>query len=404
MGYIVDAEFWGNRLSVNLEEVSKQVADPVFMAAFVEGLSSRCRTILEKHFKLSFVLGAKAVKESILGLGDKLTPFVLAQTFMAQKATFSIMEVARAELTAREMEACRIKDENHERLAVLWSLYLKNPRNLETVFYSHLAQKRGYARLVLISRPKGPGAEPAEFFTPTVLQELLDGFEEETRSRRKSYCAQVTTDGDCFRAFIKRDDHPASVSKGKDNYFGYQPDWMVVQFDRDLARVQVSSLSPDVPLLLANRIANRFFAVNDLKYENETIATPAEKIWAFLRAVQQEKTEAPLLEATFENVGLSGSPQMRLNDKRDRSIAAAIEQFTGVFGDPFARLENLESLKVKMFGKRVKLILEPQKEPDMFVVRYADQPLTLSQRRGFENYMDSKHGIIVLSTEKRHAD
>jgi hypothetical protein len=43
-------------------------------------------------------------------------------------------------------------------------------------------------------------------------------------------------------------------------------------------------------------------------------------------------------------------------------------------------------------------------ENELFVVRYADQPLNGTERREFEKMMEDTHGITVLSTEKCYAD
>ena len=179
---------------------------------------------------------------------------------------------------------------------------------------------------------------------------------------------------------------------------------MVLRFDPDLRRVHISSVSPDVPLTIANLVAGRFFG-RALTYENETIATPVAKVRELLDRLISEPEVLPLVEVTAKNSGLHGSPQLRLSDQENNSLALAIGQLDGMFGSPLAHVEDIESLKVFYAKKRIKMIFEAADEAkESFVVRYADQPLNGTQRREFESMMEYTYGITVLSTEKCYAD
>ena len=64
--------------------------------------------------------------------------------------------------------------------------------------------------------------------------------------------------------------------------------------------------------------------------------------------------------------------------------------------------ERIESIKVRVFDKRVKIVFEPSGDDHGFVVRCASQPLTGTQRRAFEARMAKDYRITMLSMERRH--
>ena len=112
--------------------------------------------------------------------------------------------------------------------------------------------------------------------------------------------------------------------------------------------------------------------------------------------------QLPLVEVVARNSGLDGAPQLRLNDPENESLAPAIRQFSTVFGNPLDAVQDIDSIKVYAFRKRVKVIFESV-DDDEFIVRYADQPLNTSERRAFEQMMQRDHELTVLSTEKKYA-
>lgn len=401
----IDEAFWGDRLEVGTDLIQQQLADDDFMERWSTGLGPRRRAILVDELALEPGNGKKQARSEILDRRDELLPFLLVDAAASGKRTYAILEVARAKLAEEAVEACRVKtaEDKFDRHALMWKLYLDDPEHLELVFRLDQCQRRGFARMVLPRLPRTNGVDAAKFFRKANLQKILDAYEKENRTHRKSVCAGVLHDGGNYQVFIKRDTKESFVSHGAKNTFGFEREWIILDVEPDLRRVSICSISPDVPLLIANRIASTFFG-KDVEYQNDTIETEADKISTFLHALVGRQGTLPLVELTAKNCGLDGSPQLRLNDQHNESIGPALQQFAAAFGNPLDHLGDIESIKVHAFKKRVKMIFEPvEGDDERFVVRYADQPLNGAQRREFEQMMEQEHGITVLSTEKRRA-
>ena len=285
----------------------------------------------------------------------------------------------------------------------MWLLYRDDPANLHLVFHLDRVQRKGFARMVLDPMPSGNGVDLAEFFDPSNIQGILDDYEQDRKTLQESYCSAVLNDGGNYRVFIKRDMKSSFVAHGLKNTFGWEREWIVLEFEPDLRRVHINSVSPDVPLVIANRIASAFLG-EDVAYDNESIVTSEEQIEVFLESLTEAPDQLPLVELTVKNCGLRGSPQLRVNNQENRTLAPVIAHFrTAVGSDLLAELEDIESIKVHRFNKRVKILFEATDFNDEFVVRYTDQPLTGTERREFETMMEHDYQITVLSTEKRYA-
>lgn len=401
----LDEAFWGDRLEVGTELIQQQLTDDEFMERWSTALGPRRRAILVDQLGLDPGNGKKQARSEILDRRDELLPFLLVDAAASGKRTYAILEVARAKLAPADVERCRKKEgeENFDRNALMWLLYLDDPEHLELVFRLDQCQKRGFARMVLPRLPRTNGVDASKFFRKANLQKILTGYEEENKTRRQSFCAGVLHDGGNYQVFIKRDTKENFVSHGAKNTWGCDREWIILDVEPDLRRISICSISPDVPLLLANRIASSFFG-KDVEYQNDTIETGADQISAFLGSLAMQQGTLPLVELTAKNCGLDGSPQLRLNDQHNESIGPALQQFAAAFGNPLDHLGDIESIKVHAFKKRVKMIFEPvEGDEESFVVRYADQPLNGGQRREFEQMMEQEYGITVLSTEKRRA-
>lgn len=399
----IDTEFWGDRLEVNTDLILKQHEDDDFVEKWVGGIKMRARAVLAEQLGIDDELGVQDTKAAIFEQRDELVGYRLAEAAVAGRLSYAILEVARAKLPEEDVERCHEKDERYDRIGLTWLLYANNPEDLELVFHLDRTQRKGFARMVLDDLPAGGGTDPADFFDADNLQEILDEFEEEKKTLRQSHCAAVLHNGGSYQLFIKRDMKPGFVSHGAKSIFGFEREWIVLEFEPDLRRVLICSVSPDTPLMLANRIAGVFFHT-EVEYDNESIVTTAGKVSEFLHSLLADPETLPLVEVTASNCGLDGGPQLRLNDQDNESLAPAVQQFTLAFGDPFEDVVDVDSIKVHKFKKRVKMIFEPEDEDgEAFIVRYADQPLNGKERREFEKMMEDDFEITVLSTEKRYA-
>jgi len=408
VAYEIDKEFWGDHLEVNTDLVIKQHAEDSFMVEWAQKMSPRCRAILLEQLDIDDDdLKIAEEREAILEKRDELLPFLLVDDAAKGKLTYAMVEVARAKLSEHELDACRKKDgeDNFDRNAIMWRLFLEDRDNLDLVFHLDRTQRKGFARMVIGDLPDlDEDADADEFFDRDNIQEILDAFEKDKTTHRQSYCAALLhEDGGNHQVFIKRDNKSSFVSHGQKNTFGFEPEWIVLEFSPDLYRLLICSDTPTVPTVLANRIASEYFG-EKVEYENESIETDEEAVAGFLQSLLDDPDKLPLVELVTKNCGLDGSPQLRLNNQEDESLAPSIANFEASFGSPIEEVEDIESIKVRVFKKRVKMIFEQNGDDESYVVRYADQPLNGKQRREFEEMMRDEHEITVLSTEKKRRE
>lgn len=404
----IDNEYWGNRLEVGTELVLDQHADDHHMQTWAGGLSPRCRAILVDRFGIAPDLSIVDARRAILARRDQLLLFLLLDAAAQNKRMYAIVEVARGRLPAEMLERARINgdhqsDERFGRNALMWLLYESDPANLELVFLVDRTERRGFARMILEEPPTRSGGPADGFFQRENLQGILNSHEQEQHTLRQSHCAAIWRDGGNFKVFIKRDHRPSFVSRGTTNTFGFEREWIVLDFEPDLRRVRICSLSPEAPLQLANRIACAYFD-QTVSYANECLSTDGDTLARFLQVLSNGADRLSLVELVIRNSSLSGSPQLRFNTRGNESLAPALSHFASVFGDPLERLDDIESIKVYVFKKRVRLMFEPlRSDATQYVVRYTEQPLNGRCRREFEELMAQEYGIAVLSTEKKHA-
>jgi hypothetical protein len=400
--YEIDREFWGDRLEVDVDLLLQQHADDDFMKAWAARMKKRARNVLASQLNIDTHAKINDVRAAILTHRASLIPYRLAEAAVAGKRSFALLEVARAKLDEDELERCHESKERYDRIAVAWLLFEHNETNLELVFHLDSTQRKGFARMVLEQPPRLNGTDLTAFFTKEKLQNVLDEYESNHKSQRQSHCAAVLQSNGNYRVFIKRDLKPGFISHGAKNTFGFEREWIVLEFEPDMKRVLICSVSPDAPLNLANWIAGNIFHQN-VEYVNESISINKDHITDFLTKLSDSSSTLPLVEVTAKNSGMEGSPQIRLNNPTNSTIAPALQQFSATYGNTFDDLEYIESIKVFAFHKRIKMLFERLTDAtDVFVVRYADQPLNSKQRREFEAMINADFGITLLSTEKKY--
>src|SRR5690606_35799572 len=130
---------------------------------------------------------------------------MLVEAATAGKRAYAITEVARAKLPAAEVEECLISEDKYDRLALMWLLFERDPKNLELVFHLDRVQRKGFARMILARVPEESEFSASDFFDVANIQAVLDSYEREKRTLRQSHCAAVLYDGGNYQLFIKRD-------------------------------------------------------------------------------------------------------------------------------------------------------------------------------------------------------
>ncbi len=399
---VVDAlgvSYWQDGLEVDVERVADRFEDPLALAAWLTKLGPRIRSLLARDLGLDPDLGIDEVRAELLRHPGQLLEALLIDKFLVSKTGYALEEVGRARLPEDRLEKCRMGSGRFDRLALAWSLFRQDPQNLELVSHLHRMARRGFARLVW----KGDGTllrDPLQHLTRELVQPILDRYEEDNHTRRQAVCAAALHDGGGnIRVFIKRDRARTFICHGSRNTFGFEPEWMVLEFAADLRRVEICSVSPDVPVDFANAIASDFFDA-PVHYENEHHATDTQVVEAFLGALVQDPDTLRLVYVATKQSGLHSAPRLHLNARQGHSLALSLRQLAHAAGDLLS-VANIAQLKVWQFNKRVKLEFELDTEG--CVVRYGDQHLTGTERRRFEQMMHDNYGIKALSAEKRYA-
>lgn len=394
----LDRTYWEDRLEVPVDEVLAQHVSRNAMLTWVHRLSPRCREILVECLGLDGKLPLKDLRAAIMAKRDQLLPFLLVDAASRRRHACAILEVAQAKLSPHEVEACRRK-KSFEHRALLWRLFLRDPANLELVFHLDRTHRKGFSRMVMRDGPP-PIENVADRLKDANLQQILDAYEEENKTHRRSLCAQVLNGGDTHRVFVKRDGKPGFVSNGAQNTFGFKREWIVMEFDTNMRRLNLSSKSAKEPVALANRIASTVLGEETSYVKARDVSDPA-RVDLFLRELVESPSAPPIVELTSDECGLEGAPEIRLRSRDGTSLSSAIAHFTSACSNPLEPVRRIKSLKILMFGKRVQLSFEVT--PSGPIVRYVDRPLTVSQRRDFERIMSEEYGLKVVSTEKRSA-
>jgi hypothetical protein len=398
-----DRDFWSDRLEVDVDAVLARFADAQDMKGWTVLNSERCRTILAKVLGLDPGLAKREMVELAPGFGDEVLPLMLADEARKGKAEIVIRQVAKERLSDAQYSHCAYGDDNFDRTAAMWYLYQQDPLNLERVFFLDIIHQKGYARMVLTKDPANAGADPASFFTRESLNPLIAAYDKSRHDHRSGHCSEILAEDGRIQVIVRRDLAPDKVQRAGKLVHGYRTEWIILEFYPGLKRVDVCSVSPDVPAQLADRIGAAFFDDKEIRYENDAQFVSEETVRQLLDSFKEEKPLFPLLELQFKNSGINGSPEVRMKVENDASLAPAIEDYEEAFGDPFERLDDIMGMKVLVAKKRIRIKLEKDEQRKMWVVRYVDTSLSRKEREEFEAQVKEEFGIPLLSTEKKYA-
>jgi len=396
----LDREYWQNQLEVPLGEVTARTEEPAFFSTWVEQMGPACRRVLARELGLPPSVPPSSLQKTALRFRSRLVPLALVDAAMAGKRRSAILEVARAVLGADDFEEARA-GAGHDRRALGWALFLRGAANLLRVFHIDRIHRRGVARLALAERPASPAPSRPDTFCRERVAEVLAESQRERGLVALDPRPETLTTSEQHVAFFRWPRKSAFVVCGGDNVFGYERQWVVLAFTRDLWRVRIASDPGNAPAQIAERIAGSIFG-HPVRYVNEQVSTPLETADRFVASLLEQTAEMPLVEAEVRTHDQQGAPLIRVHCPRDESIAAEVRQLQTAFGDAVTRAARLGAVKVVAFGKRVRMVFEPA-FGDGVIVRYSDQVLAPDEREAFEQRMRDAHGITVLSTEKRHA-
>lgn len=391
--------FWTHDLELHVEHVRRHM-DSDGLDDWVSKRTGRQLAILCDAFRLDGTSTQKK-RDAVRALDGGLEPYVLVDQFSHFKSKVAVLDFARGVLPEKIVADCMKGDEDPDKTALLFALYGRQWADLPLVLHLDKVHKKGFARMKIRGRPRKPQQGLDTFLSEKSLKTILAAYDKSRRDGLTSELMSVIPEGGRFFVFTRRAERPDHlVQSGGDVIHGYRSEWIILCFADDALRVDISSVSIDIPLDLANRIASAYFG-RDCEYDNDSTLTDPDQVEGFLSDVR-DVTDGPLVlvEIVCGASPLAGSPGIRLRHQDATSIGDAIAHFEKAVGK--LRTEDIESLKVMFRNKRVSLILDaPEDGTNAFVVRYSDHRLNARERVAFENHMRDKHGITILSTEKR---
>lgn len=391
--------FWKDDLEVHVEHVLAQASNGS-LGAWISRRTGRQLSIICEAHGLE-TASTQKMRDSVHELNGELTPYVLVEQFSQFKSKVAVLDFARGSLPDAVVTSCLKGDDDPDKTALLFAIYQQRWSDLRLVFHLDKIHKSGFARMRLRGKPRAQKESFAAFLNDKSAKAILAAFDKSRRDRLTSELKSVITRQNQVLVFIRRAERPDHlVRSGGGVIHGYRSEWIILAFSADAARVDISSVSIDTPLDVANRIASAYFK-KDCEYENENVATDPDQIETFLTSIR-DVSDGPLVlvEISYGSSPLAGSPAIRLRQNDATSIGDAIAHFEKAVGK--LRIDDIESVKVMFRKKRVSLILDaPEGEAQGNVVRYSDHRLNALERVEFENHLRDAHGITVLSTEKR---
>lgn len=396
-------EFWTNELEVAYDQVVEQAGQPGFMEAWLDKKNGRQVEVLRRNRGLEAKPGrVRGKKDELRPDSDELLPYVLVQEFAKFKFKLATIEVAQSLLPPDVMEVCSKGEDDYDTLALCFALFHHAPFELRQVLHIDKIHKTGFARMKMKHGSRRPSRPLIDFLTHDGLQEILARFDKSRRDGRASELKNILHDGDQDMVFIRRCERPSLILQGHTVLHGYRPEWIVLVFFDGAKRVNISSLSVDASLEIANRIASEYYGTK-CEYENESEVTYAKQIERLLDLLKVDGDEQlTWVELVVGSSPLDGECPLKLTDRKNHSIGPAVRHFERCIGSLTSNVDAIESIKVFCGKKRVSLIFEKlEGAADEFVVRYTDHRLAPKKRLAFEAYMRTTHAIPVLSTEKR---
>lgn len=397
------SEFWEDDLEMPLDHVLRTVNDDGFRNEWVEKRTGRQLTVLCNALGVDHAASTRKKRAAIEAGDGSLDPFVLVERFSQFKSKISVIDFAQRVLAKETLQACRIDEENFDKIALLFALFTRKWSDLRLVYHLDKIHKTGFARMKIAGHARKPPKSLDEYLKPPVVKKVLSDFDKARGDGLTSELKDVITHDGRNLVYVRRANRPDHLVKRTGGVIhGYKSEWIILDFEDGGKRVGISSESVDVPLEIANRLASGYFE-KECEFENESEVTYAKQLEKLLGEVRDAKdADLALVEIVAMNSPLDGAPKIKISHPDSSSIGGAIGHFEKAVGKITSDMGQIESVKVLYRKKRVSLIFEAVDGAEgEFVVRYSDHRLNALQRRDFEKHMKDIHGIKILSTEKR---
>ena len=395
--------FWEDDLEMTLEGILACVRENGAMDEWVGKRTGRQVNVLCANLSADGNGSVREKKNLLRSTGhDDLVPYLLVDQFSKFKSKVATIEFAKGVLTEDDLKTCHIKEDEFDKTALLFAIFHQEPTDLRLVFHLDKIHKSGFARMKLRETARRRQESFEDFLQPDTVTGTLADFDAAKRDGRTSEFKDVVAHGDSQLVFIRRAERPDLILRSGGVVHGHRPEWIILDFQDNAKRVNISSVSVSVPLEIANRLASRYFG-KTCEYENESQITYARQLERFLGILKDDQAqELRFVELVVANSPLDGAPKIKITDPDSNAIGVAIGHFEHAVGGVLSDIERIESIKVHYRKKRVSLIFNKEEEADdAYVVRYSDHRLNVSERRAFEDHMRDVYEISVLSTEKR---
>jgi hypothetical protein len=407
--------FWENDLELNKAELQKAIESRDAQGEWIEKLSGRQVRMLCHLVGLEYGGSVQSLKECLKTKGFEITEYFIVDKFGKGKSEVAVVEVAKEILSPELLEIARIgprsipegggeepePEERFDKTALLFAIFEKKWRRLHEIFHFDMVHKKGFASMVIGGKKPDPTGESLEeFLTKTKANEILQGYQKKCTDGSTADVHGVRMRGDRIYVFIRRSEQPGFILDGHKPVHGRKAEWIILDFSPDGVHVNIASTSVGEPLEIANQFASAYFK-RECRYVNEEKEVTAEAISRFITAVRQEESTTPLEEICVTNCPINGAPKIRLTKNVPADFRAALDQLE-TFGPFLGNLSDIDWIKVLYKKKRVGLHFDSEDTtPGKYTVRYTDHRLNFKERREFEQELRKKHGIPVLSTEKR---
>lgn len=395
--------FWESDLEMRIEGHLQSAADPLYVKDWLNRLNVRQRSTLCRCVGLPSDGSKSKQIDSLCSLNGQLTPYYLADKFAFRKSQFATIHLATHHLPTRVIEGCCDENGEPDKNALIFEMLRKNSDLLRILYQYEKIHKSGAAKMSLAGQARRPEQDFMNFLTDRKAEGILAKYDRDKHDGRASeYKGKLQIEGFNL-VFIRRQYRPDFLMRGHNVVHGFKPEWIILDFQENGKSVNISSDSMDIPLEIANAMASAYFG-KDVEYRNREESTHAAQIENLIDSLRTDSCEdLTLVEMAVHNSPLEGACMLTFNDEGNTSLSKALADFEARTGRLYAEINDIHRMKVLYKKKRISMSFEAVGDAaDVYFVRYGDASLNAAERRLFEEKMREKHGIKILSTEKRH--
>ena len=404
-----DRDFWErDLLRPTFRKRIALEADPDQLLAEVQ----RCfksRTVVELIASLVGIAPVGKVsdiQEALVHFPRALIHLLLVDDFAQYKMTAAVADIAETFLAPTVLAACRRRNDEYDRQLLLLHLFLGKPEALCYVQGLNEWHRKGSAPMVLAKPVQQPGRALDAFLVGQNIVPQLEEFRRRHPGHHQlHYVMTVPRGTDGHIIFLRRNLRPDHVwnEEMTDVHHGQKSEWIILFFRDGGRALKVSSMTSEVPRLVADRISSAYFG-QDVHYVDDHQAASDAVIENFLAAITDpDDDRLPILEVVVNNSPLRGGHKVTITNESDRNIIDGIDHFEEMVGDLLSDLDNLARIKVA-FGKgkrKNRISLFFPKKNGVRVVQYNDGRLDNNRCAEFERFMQDEFGITVRSTENK---